>query len=218
MTVSALGLSGCENSKEEWKQQAKELLSEKYGEEFEILSLGESYGNDGNKTYTVICAPEEDGTCRFEAKIEKDGSYFQDGYISTLISNDMEQRFSEKIRVYADSFYIHVAPGSKFVDSENTEMTLEEFLQENPKNRFAVYVAVNETAEEEKSKILEAVQEVLDMQKAISGSLDVSFLPEEKLDELQEYMSVRAVTDSGMIERIEAGRNETYKIETGKIQ
>lgn len=217
MSAIAGSIGACGIDKQEWEKQTRELLQEKYGEDFEILSVGKSYGNMGNATYTALCRPMLDEDCLFLTEADKDGEYFQDEYISTLISEKIENALDQGLEGVANDCYIHVAPGSKYVDSADTDMTLGEFLQMNPKNRFAVYAAVKGDSRQAE-EIINRLNHVLAGMDKINGSLRLSFLDQDGVDAVRERMERQGVTDSGFMELLSHGEERTFDIREGRIQ
>lgn len=210
-------LSACGIDKKAWEDQTREMLQEKYGEDFEILSIGKSYGNMGNMTYTALCRPKGEEECLFLTEADKEGEYFQDEYISTLISQKIENVLEESLQDMAEDCYIHVAPGSKYVDSSDTDMTLEEFLQRNPKNRFAIYAAI-EGEEGQTEKVKAALGRALENIDKINGSLRISFLDEQGVEAVRERMQQQGITDSRFMELLSQGEERNFDIKEGKIQ
>lgn len=210
-------LSACGIDKKAWEDQTREMLQEKYGEDFEILSIGKSYGNMGNMTYTALCRPKGEEECLFLTEADKEGEYFQDEYISTLISQKIENVLEESLQDMAEDCYIHVAPGSKYVDSSDTDMTLEEFLQRNPKNRFAIYAAI-EGEEGQTEKVTAALGKALENIDKINGSLRISFLDEQGVEAVRERMQQQGITDSRFMELLSQGEERNFDIKEGKIQ
>lgn len=210
-------LSACGIDKKAWEDQTREMLQEKYGEDFEILSIGKSYGNMGNMTYTALCRPKGEEECLFLTEADKEGAYFQDEYISTLISQKIENVLEESLEDMAEDCYIHVAPGSKYVDSSDTDMTLEEFLQRNPKNRFAIYAAI-EGEEGQTEKVKAALGRALENIDKINGSLRISFLDEQGVEAVKERMQQQGITDSRFMELLSQGEERIFDIKEGKIQ
>lgn len=210
-------LSACGIDKKAWEDQTREMLQEKYGEDFEILSIGKSYGNMGNMTYTALCRPKGEKECLFLTEADKEGTYFQDEYISTLISQKIEDALEESLEDMAEDCYIHVAPGSKYVDSSDTDMTLEEFLQRNPKNRFAIYAAI-EGEEGQTEKVTAALGKALENIDKINGSLRISFLDEQGVEAVRERMQQQGITDSRFMELLSQGEERNFDIKEGKIQ
>ena len=217
MSAKLGSLSACGIDKKEWENQTREMLQEKYGEDFEILSIGKSYGNMGNMTYTALCRPKGEEDCLFLTEADKEGTYFQDEYISTLISQKIEHVLEESLQGIAGDCYVHVAPGSKYVDSSDTDMTLEEFLQRNPKNRFAVYAAI-EGEPGQIEKVRAALNQALEKIDKINGSLRLSFLDQEGVEAVRERMEQQGITDSRFMELLSHGEERGFDIKEGRIQ
>ena len=66
-------------------QTAKELLNNKYDEDFEVSAIGQRYGTLSNSTYKVTCYPINHPELVFMAEISKDGSYIYDEYIFRVV-------------------------------------------------------------------------------------------------------------------------------------
>lgn len=204
--------------KQEWTEQAEELLFEKYQEEFCICSIGKSYGNDGNLTYTVTASPKADSNCLFYADIAKTGAFMQDSYISAIICRKICNEIKEELPLNDEEYYLYFAPGSKWVEGSDKNMTLHEFIATNPKNRFVIYFAIEKHIDKAKQdKVINAIQKCLCGKGNISGILRLSYLNVNEINNIKEYMSVRAWSDSGLIKILESGEEQRYEIDCGTI-
>jgi len=84
--------SNIRTKNDERAEMAEKLLEEKYGGEYVVYSVGNSWGTSTNNTFTALCYEKSEPTVRFEAKVAKDGSYMHDEYVSRKVSNKMEEK------------------------------------------------------------------------------------------------------------------------------
>ncbi len=217
--MAAATIMGCGDNQARWSQKAQNLLYDKYGEDFQVIAIGKSYGTFDNQTFTALCAPEARMDCLFEAEIYKDSDYMQDGYVSRKVSVSMEETLGQCLDEMEADYYIHVAPGAKFMDSASGDLSLEEYLSLNPKNKFAVYLAVNlEDGDMATSDAAAAVQEGLSQLYPINGNLWISSMTKREIGEVRDYMVKKARTDDQFMKWMEGGKAGSYQIEDGRLK
>ena len=150
VTISVMILGGCglaNNTKYSTKaqvQMAKDLLKEKYGEEFEISAIGARYGTLSNSTYKVVAYPVNNPKLIFAAEISKEGSYFHDEYIKKIVCNELTEDIVSKISFDA-TFFISCLPNT-FEIAKN-DITLNELVAQNSKTEFVIWMVYSNDTE-----------------------------------------------------------------------
>ncbi len=226
--ISLIGVSGCMNgegtkspeSTDEAKKLAENLLHEKYGEEFVVYSVGNSWGTLTEDTFTALSYEKNSPTVRFEAKVAKDGSYLIDEYISRKISNEMESEMLEVMKDSPFTIALKVGPDIKIVDSTNSNMSVGEYMEKVPKLGFRFYVVTDakKLSAEEESEMLDLFIRSIQSYPAINGSVDLYFGSPSMIEQFNDYMKENPNADSGMFEILEEATHEQYNITNSTIE
>ena len=147
-------------------QTAKELLNNKYDEDFEVSAIGQRYGTLSNSTYKVTCYPINHPELVFMAEISKDGSYIYDEYISRIVCNKLNNDIIQKINFNAKFF---IASRPSVFETSNKNITLDELVKLNDNTDFVIWMVCNNNIET--SKMLEELNDVFSSYQNLNGEL-----------------------------------------------
>jgi hypothetical protein len=228
--ICLVGVSGCMNeegnetkgseSTDEAKKLAQDLLQEKYGEEFVVYSVGNSWGTLTEDTFTALSYEKNSPTVRFEAKVDKDGSYLIDEYISRKVSDKMEKRMLEVMRDSSFNLALKVGPDIKVIESSDANMSVEEYMEQLPKLGFRFYVVTdaNSLSNEEASEMLDVLSQSVQLYPNINGSLDLYFSSPSTVDQFNDYIKENPNADNGMFELLEEATHAQYDITNSTLE
>lgn len=194
VSVVAANISGCNlMSNEDRMEKAKELLEEKYQEEFDVL---EYYGiiNIENDEYQVLASAKNNSDILFEARISAEENYLSDEYITAKICRMMEEKMLQNLGGLNGYLKIKIQAVSKNIDSANSKMTIQEYMALKPSNLYAVYLHYspqNGDVENLYANLQNACQNMMD----ISGAMELYILEEDKLKEVARYLEDCAILD-----------------------
>lgn len=122
------------------EEVAKKLLFEKYNEDFEIETVQGGGGIlDG---YTnVVAYPVDNPNLPFMVHIDGDGSGMSDNYVSRIICEEMADIIAQNLDGLKGVYYVHSAMTIESWNLDNPNMTIKEYLNSNPEDRFVIYLA-----------------------------------------------------------------------------
>ena len=176
--------TGCENVVS-YEEQAIRLLNEKYNDSFEIETVQSQSFSGGY--YTVIAYQEDNADLLFRADINSDGSGLSDNYVTRLLYKDMAEQVAWNLNDLAGSYYVFVEAMFEPVMLSNPGITLKEFMEETPKNKFTINVnyAPDTTNSEE---VYAGLLNILNDMEGISGKIHLYIMEESNIASVQEYM------------------------------
>jgi hypothetical protein len=219
-------LGGCikdgNSSSEETKRAniAQKLLHEKYGKDFVVYSIGNSYGTLTNEAFTALCYEKSTPTVRFAAKVAKDGSYMHDEYVSRKVSEKMEKGIKSNLNNFADPFALKVGAGIKMIDSKNANMSPEEFMTSVPDLVFKLYVVIEakQLSSEEASNLVNLLSNGVKEYPNLNGEMEVYLGSKLMIDHFNTYNSENPNADSGMFEILKDSKPGYFEIEKGQLK
>lgn len=192
VAIMTAELTACQKTQGECEKQTLALLEEKYNEEFVVEKYcGQEYLEG---YYTTICYPQKAPDILFEVKTAFDGGEIQDAYVSASVCRKAEEQIDSNLE-HLDGYLLEkVVPVSRNVDSENADMSMDEFMTLKSKNRFAVYLMY---CPQEKNvvKVYREIQDTFVGLECMSGNIQFYILQEEELKEVQAYLAETAEPD-----------------------
>ncbi|MCB6415397.1 hypothetical protein LI221_10035 [Faecalimonas umbilicata] len=207
-------VAACGMTQKEYETQALTMLEEKYGEEFAVQEYCGMEFLDGY--FTVKCYPRENPDVIFEAKTACDGGYIQDEYVAALVCRKAEQRIDDNL-AHLEGYLLEKAlPVSREVDSVDTNMSVEEFMELKSKNRFAVYLMYC-PQERNIEKVYAELQKTFYGLECMSGNIQLYIMQEEELREMQEYFAETAEFGREFGEMTEKTERITIPFKNGTI-
>lgn len=144
---------GCSSEAKE-KKIAEKTLHEKYGAEFQC-DIVRDYDS---KSFYAWC---RSGDARFKALVGKKKSYgCLDNYVPAKIAAHMAEDVSVKLKSMGYDYYVIAENSMEFITEDNTEMSVREYLEKHPGDRFGIYIMVPEDDVEEfrRDGLLDAVR------------------------------------------------------------
>lgn len=168
---------------------AVKLLNEKYNDSFvidEILSYSLIY-----KNYIVIAYQEDNPNLLFRAEIDTEKGTISDNYVVKLLTRDMGDEIAQNLNNLSGIYCIKVDAGhepnfSKEAYSENSNITLKEFMEFIPGNKFAIYVNyVPDKMNPE--QIYDSLNDMFNGMEPIGGKIHLYIMGEHELAKVQKY-------------------------------
>ncbi|MBQ8790362.1 MAG: hypothetical protein IJZ51_03510 [Ruminiclostridium sp.] len=134
LTVAiAVSTSGCmvitAIKKEDHKNRILSMLKEKYGEEFEVLSIKRETSSGfsgglipGRPSYDAVCCPVADKEVIFNASTMENDTTMSDDYPQAVIEKKAKDIAEEIVSEYTDDFivYTYVSAPSKTVSTDDS--------------------------------------------------------------------------------------------------
>ena len=182
--VMIMNSIGCENVISH-EQQAIKMLNEKYNDTFEIESVQSQSFSGGY--YTVIAYQEEDSTLLFRADIDSDGTGLSDNYVTRILCRDMSEQVAWNLNSLPGTYYIYVEAMFEPTMLKKPGITLKEFMEETPKNKFTInvnYAPEGASAQE----VYGGLTNILQNMENISGKIHLYIMDETNIAVVQEYM------------------------------
>lgn len=177
-------MTGC--GSRERNAKAAELLEEKYGEKFVI---DENRGQEPMQDYyTVIAHSEAYPTIIFSAGIGADDDSVDDTYVCERLMARMSDEMSKSMGSLKGESYIFAQGFLEYTPFDDTNISLETFMQELPDQEFTFYLNYvpedGETAED----IYDGVSSMVSSIAAAKGNVAVYICDEKTLGKIQGYV------------------------------
>lgn len=204
--ISMTNLMGCGSDLHSKREKmTKKLLMEKYKEDFVIHTIGKSFGTLTNTTFEAICSPEDDLNLKFMAEIDKDGEWISDEYVTSNVSAKIEKKLSETLNDTLTNFVIKVVADVGPTELSDPDISIKDFLQVQPEERFLIYLVINEKSIEEmdNGKIYDTIVAMFDNLPNISGKLNLYVTDAQTIEGVNTYITKHAVPDSGLAELLD---------------
>ncbi len=153
LLAAGLLLTGCSSdlknffrSDDSMKRMAKEDLKERYGEEFVVHKV---WGRSMD-SYAATCSPKEDGRVVFEIGAFKDGTgIYSENYGKSAVAAKISQKLEEELQEYFPGCYVYTSADMQigYLNADNVrDITLEEYAERCPREKFSVHVYVDKGA------------------------------------------------------------------------
>lgn len=132
------------NTTREQAEMAEKMLYEKYGEEFVVESLGGRWGTATDGYYTCNCYPKNNESLKFQVTVDKDYTSFSDEYITKIGELELKKYLIDELKDICESPRILVSSRNQIVDSVNTEISVDEFIELCRDTKIYIKVVVDE--------------------------------------------------------------------------
>lgn len=171
-----------------YEELAVKLLNEKYHDSFEVEAVQSHSIFKGY--YTVIAYQTDNADFLFRAYVNSDGKAISDNYVTKIVCADLADKVAKNLDELGGIYYIFAEAKMEPKMLDNTELTLEEFLQVYPKNQFIIYI--NYCPEEkEADEIYQSLENALLGLPDISGVIRFFIMDEAMLSKVQDYRETR---------------------------
>lgn len=197
--VTMSGIEGC--SPVQRKHKVKIELENKYNEEFEIVAY-RAPGILGD-TYTVTAYAVEYPDLPFVAYMDVKTGDVTSSYVSVRLCDRMSQKMMMNLKDLSCQCYVFTKTNWPETLSTDTDITLEDYLKENPGNRFSIYLYLDK-ADAEKENVISSAAKMMEGISGIEGSVSIYLTDSETLSKVQEYVSAHAYTDTAFDELAES--------------
>lgn len=167
------------------EEQAVKLLNEKYESSFEVEKVQSHRFFSGY--YTVIAYQKDNSDLLFQADVNGDGSGVSDNYVSRLVCRRMADTVSKNLNQLPGVYYVFCEAMIEPSMLKDTELSLEEFLEAAPENKFYIYINYCPD-EDDKEQFYQTISKSLEGLGDISGHIRVYLMDEPMLRQVQDYM------------------------------
>ena len=220
--TSMFGTSGCsaQGGKTPEAKIAETLLQKKYNEEFVIYSMGKRYGTLTGNTFTVMCSPKDNPNLKFNAEIDKDGSFMQDEYVSRKVSDLIEKDLTKTFSKNFKDFVIKVGAAGKTTDSNNSNMSIQEYFKLKNDTWFAIYIVIDKDNLKDVSDdtIYNSISDTVGSVPNLSGGLKVYVVTKGVLQKAITYFKDYANLDSSFDELVSNPEDISSGFENGVLK
>ena len=166
------------------KNRAKELLEEKYGEEFIVTKyLGSPFMTG---YFEVEAYPRCNPELLFKAAVDVDGKEVEDQYVSKSICYNTADLIEQNLNGLRGSYFISIIPIAKNTILSNPQASMEDFVKANDKNRFSVYFFYCPDEQVDKETYA-SVCEMFKGLECMSGNIPMYVVEEKLLNQVEDY-------------------------------
>ena len=197
----------------------EKLLQEKYGTEFQVISIGNRLASPGMDTVTAYCRPVNDSRIVFEAKMNTENQLVSDGFVKRVVEvqaeKDLEKFFSAQ-GVQA-SVYANITPVP-----ENTDYRSADYLQiikNTPDISLTFKTVVSESKKDKKlyQAISAALMNYYQMNNSIQCGTGAYNIRADKYEECVEKMRTGSYPSKTFFEGYDPIGSAVVAVVDGKV-
>lgn len=178
--VMTISLTACGNI----NNVTKELLFEKYNKEFEVKNV---QGGGIFSGYTdAIAYPADNEKFPFMVHVDGDKKGLSDNYVSRIICEEMSDIIEKNLEGLKGKVYVHSAMTIENWILDEPNLTIKEYLNSNPEDRFVIYVAYS-PSEDDKENYYENLTKMFNGIEEVDGNVRLYNCDDGKLLDMQEY-------------------------------
>lgn len=219
----AIGGSGCmssfdifEDESQNQAEMAEKLLYEKYGEEFVVESLGGRWGTATDGYYTCNCYPKSDESLKFQATVDKDYDYIADEYATKRAEiNAANYIYENCLKSIDDNARVFVYSGNQTIDSNNSNLTIEEFLDNNSIYYYA-YIIVDKGSNVD--AILKNISHTPFYESEVEMDLTIFLIDDDQKERFNEWNKTYKKLDDEFFSLFENAEKKFYAIKNSEIK
>lgn len=208
-----MNTAGCSNTLSH-EERAVQLLNAKYGDSFEIEECQSR--NSFGEYYTVIAYQEKNPDMLFKAQIDFDGKKISDNYVSKILCRKVSDQIAGNLDGLKGIYYIYSEPMIELTMLDNTDITLEEYMEISPLNKFIVYLNYC-SGEDDADDMLRVLQGAFKDLECLSGQIQLYIVDENMLMQIQDYMENNDTLYDEYESAMEQYLAGIIKVEKGKI-
>lgn len=211
MTAVSSVLAGCGMTSKDKMEKAKDLLEEKYNEEFEVTEyrgqrVGESY-------YTVVAYSKEYPDLPFKVYVSDDG--FSDEYIVRRFCAKLSDQIIDNMGL-EEGVFVYTQSMLKSTHSTDPNIGVKEYASENPYDLYTVYFYIDRTAYDAE-QIYDACVRGLKGLDSYSGNYIIQLAEDGKtIDSVQDYFT-HSDGKYGDLDKIINVRNVPVNFKNGTV-
>ena len=192
LAILTAALSGCGTTEKE--QQAQELLEKKYGEQFSVSV--DKFQELGSGYYTAKAYSIQYPDIPFSVSVDNDGKNFSDNYVARRVCSRIREQVYNNIHATKGKLLVHVEAMAHGHGLDDPDMTISDFVNMNPSNRFSVYI-FSSSAEPS----AESIRNLLSGLECLpGGTLYIYSTSDHTVSKMQKYC---AETDTPISEHVE---------------
>ena len=137
----------------------EKLLKEKYGTEFQVISIGNRLASSGMDTVTAYCRPADDSRVVFEAKMNDNQQLVSDTFVERVVEVQAEKALEEFFsnEGIQASVYAHIFPVDEKTDYRHADYL--EIIRSTPEISFTFKTVVSESTKDD--KVYNAITSIL---------------------------------------------------------
>lgn len=133
-------MNACSKINNEIANDVCTALSEKFGESFVAVKIGDRFNTDSAKLYVH---PADNEALVFSARIDKDSGKVEDNYIRAIIANEFKNTIKENLASYQVPFELNVSLLCHDASGEtDTKISVEDFNKKYSLSGITVYLPV----------------------------------------------------------------------------
>lgn len=133
-------MNACSKINNETANDVCAALSEKYGESFVAMKIGDRFNTDSAKLFVH---PADDESLVFSARINKDSGKVEDNYIRAIIANEFKNEIKENLAAYQVPCGLNVGLLCHDASDEtNTKISVNDFAEKYSLSGITVYLPV----------------------------------------------------------------------------
>lgn len=187
--MTMTGLEGCNSI--DGKKKVKEALTKKYQEEFEVITYrGPGFLQD---SCTVTAYAVEYPELVFCAAMNMKTGNVMTSYVTKRLCDRITEKIMLNLRNLDCKYFVYTETTLPETLSENPNITLSDYVNENPGNRFVIYLYLYKE-DLDKEKLETSQIHMLEGLSEMQGYVSLYLCDSEKIEKVQEYVSSHADT------------------------
>lgn len=181
-------MNACSKINNETANDVCTALSEKYGESFVAVKIGDRFNTDSAKLYVH---PADNETLVFSARINKDSGKVEDNYIRAIVANEIKNEIKSKLASLQVPYELNVSLLCHDASDEtNAKISVEDFANKYSLSGITIYLPIKSSfvSEDAIESIVAAFKETNEAM-GISVSAMVYSISDEQFDACVKDMS-----------------------------
>jgi len=192
--LSLLNLIGCSAIDKDTATQITTALQEKYGEEFEVTSIGNRLGTANNDSVTSYVHPKSNSSILFKATMDTKGKLISDNYIVRKIGNEIENIISTHFKNNSlNAQAIVYAYGADSSESVDTTIGLEEYIETYKPKIFIATIILEDSSDLNSASIIASYESIYKNLFGVGFQSDVKVISNKDYEEAS--LQLRKTTD-----------------------
>lgn len=208
-----MSTTGC-NKVLSHEEKAIQLLNAKYNDSFEVEECQSK--NSFEEYYTVIAYQKNNPDILFKAEVDYDGKKVSDNYVSKILCRKISDQIAKNLDDLKGIYYIYSEPMVELTVLDDTDITVEKYMEISPLNKFIVYLNYCPEGDDAEDIFL-ALQGAFKDMECISGQIQLYIVDENMLMQIQNYLENNDALYDEYHSATEQYKAGNIKVENGKI-
>ncbi len=197
----------------------EKLLQEKYGAEFQVISIGNRLASPGMDTVTAYCRLKSDSRVVFEAQMNVSNQLVTDNFVKRVVEVQAEKKLEEYFsrEGIQAAVYATVFPVPEDVDYRNADYY--QILKDTPEVSFTFKTVVSESKNDNKlyNAITNALTNYYQLNNSIKCGTTAWNISADQYDECVEKMRKGSYPPKTFFEKYSPIGTATVAIVDGKV-